>query len=161
MKYLFTLSLVVMCLAAQCQDVVRVTFFLSSTCRVCQYYALPMRELYQEYGNEQIEFVGAFPGVLESDSTISKFRSKYLIPFELKKDSSEHIRLGATITPEVVVERNGHVVYLGRIDNSFESVGKKRSVVNSFELRNVLSEIINGRSPEYHTVPAIGCIIEK
>jgi hypothetical protein len=120
-----------------------------------------MRELHQEYGNQQIEFVGMFPGALESDSTILKFKNKYMIPFNLTKDSLEHVRLGATITPEVVVERNGKLIYMGRIDDSFESVGKKRSVVNSYELKYVLSEVVNGRTPEYHTVPAIGCIIEK
>jgi hypothetical protein len=122
---------------------------------------LPIRELYQEYSGANVEFVGLFPGPLETDSTISKYKNKYLIPFDLKKDSLEHFRLGATITPEVVVERNGKLIYIGRIDNSFESVGKKRAVVNSHELKHVLSELVNGRTPEYHTVPAIGCIIEK
>ena len=161
MKYLVLLYFILMSLWTLGQDSVRVTFFLSSTCRVCQYYALPMRELHQEYGNQQIEFVGIFPGALESDSTILKFKNKYMIPFNLTKDSLEHVRLGATITPEVVVERNGKLIYMGRIDNSFESVGKKRSVVNSYDLKYVLSEVVNGRAPEYHTVPAIGCIIEK
>lgn len=161
MKYLTFLSFILMSLCTLGQDQLKVTFFLSSTCRVCQYYALPMRELFHEFAGANVEFVGMFPGRLESDSTITHFKEKYLIPFSLQKDSIEHMRLGASITPEVAVERNGELIYLGRIDNSFESVGKKRAVVNSYELKNVLTDLAKGGVPAFKSVPAIGCIIEK
>ena len=161
MKYFIFLSFIFMSLWTLGQGQLRVTFFLSSSCRVCQYYTLPMRDLFRDFSGVDVEFVGMFPGHLESDSTISHFKEKYLIPFSLRKDSLEHLRLGASITPEVAVELNGKLIYLGRIDNSFESVGKKRAVVNSYELKNVLTDVAKGGVPVFQSVPAIGCIIEK
>jgi len=140
-----------------------VTYFLSSTCKICQFYSIELNNIYQDYASKGFNFRGLFPGKLETDSTVSDFGKVYGLPFLLHTDKKEeHRSLNATITPEVfVTDKNGVVMYHGRIDDAYFSVGKRRTKVKNHELRNVLDALAQGQKiPSLH-VPAVGCIIEK
>lgn len=142
---------------------INVIYFLSSTCKICQFYSIELNSLYQDYASKGIHFRGLFPGRLETDSTVAEFGRVYSLPFPLKIDKyEEHRSLNATITPEVfVTNRSGEVLYHGRIDDAYFSVGKRRARVKNHELRNVLDVLLTGEeAPSLH-VPAVGCIIEK
>ena len=67
---------------------------------------------------------------------------------------------GATVTPEtVVVDRNGKVVYRGRIDDSFAALGQPRRPVKNADLRNALDAIVAGKPVEKPETKALGCFI--
>jgi hypothetical protein len=142
---------------------VRVIVFLSPVCPVCQYYALPLREMHAEFSSEKIRFEGRVPGKLFSDGELADFSRKYRIPFPVVADAEGlHYALGATITPEVfVLGPDDRVLYSGRIDNAYAAVGRKRPKATLHELRTVLEQIASGEAPDVIRQPAVGCLITK
>ena len=70
----------------QLQDRITVYVFLHESCVISQYYTLPLRELHEEYANENVQFKGLFPNFSSKPNQIETFKEKYQIPFELKTD---------------------------------------------------------------------------
>ncbi len=141
----------------------RVIVFLSPVCPICQYYALELRELHKEFSGKGFEFQGLVPGKLFTTADDEAFRKKYELSFDIIPDAGGlHYTLGATITPEVfVLGADGHVIYSGRIDDSYAAIGKLRRVKKHHELRDVLTALSEGRAvPTVHE-PAVGCLIQK
>jgi hypothetical protein len=67
---------------------------------------------------------------------------------------------GVTITPEAaVINREGKVVYRGRIDDSFAALGQPRRTPKSFDLRDALNDVIAGRPVAKPETRALGCYI--
>jgi peroxiredoxin len=145
-------------------DSLTVYVFLSEECPVCQNQTLPLRELHQEFRNKGVGFVAVFSNLSSVDSTIYLFRAKYGLRFSAVLDSTQHIakRLNAQITPEVVVvnhAENDTVVYRGAVDNTYPSVGKRRTIVTEHFLRDALTSLIKGSKDYLTTTKAVGCYI--
>ena len=65
---------------------------------------------------------------------------------------------GATVTPEVVVLSGaGAVLYLRRIDNRNEDLGRSRTVTTEFDLRDALDAVLAGRPVTRPLTTAVGC----
>jgi len=140
--------------------------FLSETCPICQSVAQELKKLHDQYSGNQISFNGIFPDkVLSNPITRQEFAKKYSLNFVMQPDSSHVLtqKFHATITPEVVVVDNEslEVIYRGKIDNSFASIGKRRTVVTEFYLRNVLESWHLGKKPVLSKTQPVGCIIQK
>jgi peroxiredoxin len=167
MKKLLIVLIAFLCsgsaLRAQELTGVQVIVFISPVCPICQYYALPLRDLHREFAPSGVEFLALAPGKQFTTGELVDFREKYAIPFPVEADiSGMHYTLKARITPEVfVLDHNGTVIYSGRIDDSYAAVGKKRRVVTQHELRDVLLQLQSKRTPSVTSQPAIGCLIEK
>ena len=140
---------------------VRVTYFLSTTCKICQYYSLTLREIEKEFGQKNIQFRALFPGQLESEKSLTDFKSLYEIPFSCELDSTQHFLLNATVTPEVYVELNGQIIYHGRIDDSYAAIGQRRYKTKNHELLDVLNNLLTNKPITTTFVQPVGCIIEK
>jgi thiol-disulfide isomerase/thioredoxin len=141
----------------------QVVVFLASKCTICRYYALPLRQLHDEFAPQGIEFQGVFPNARSTRQQIREFKAKYEIPFELGLDfESKAKSLNAAVTPEVfVLDQNDQVLYSGRIDNSYFGVGKKRTITTKNELHDALTALVNGQEIPNEHEPAVGCLIEK
>jgi len=146
-------------------DKISVYIFLHESCRISQYYTLPLKELHQEYANDQIQFIGLFPNFSSKPKKIQAFKKEYNLPFELKTDyyHTKKELFDATITPEVVVynETTKEILYKGRIDDAYARVGRRKRVTNTSELKDVLVEIVNKAPISVVNAPAIGCFIDK
>lgn len=147
-------------------DSISVYVFLSETCPICQNQTLTLRQLYDEYAGKGISFVGLFPNQdLSSRESIQKFGRKYKIDFELRKDEQQKLttQLAATVTPEVFVVNNAtqKVLYRGKVDNSFEGIGKKRQVITKHYLHDALKNILEQKEVVLKETPAVGCFIVK
>lgn len=67
----------------------------------------------------------------------------------------------ATVTPEaVVVEKDGQVLYRGRIDDSYANVGIKRAAARRHDLVEALDAIAAGQPVKEKKTQAIGCFIQ-
>jgi hypothetical protein len=67
---------------------------------------------------------------------------------------------GATITPEaVVVDPQGRVLYRGRIDDRYVSLGVERPIATRHDLDEALTDIVAGKAPRQATTQAVGCYI--
>jgi thiol-disulfide isomerase/thioredoxin len=136
--------------------------FLSETCPICQSYTLTLKKLYKKYKDNNIKFIGVFPNYYADKDSVNLFKEKYQIPFELIMDTKAIItkRLRASITPEVFVENEmNQIVYSGRIDDSFFSLGKRRNIITSNDLDKVLNLIASHQSFKPYKTKAVGCII--
>ncbi len=145
------------------KDSITVYYFMAEDCKICQYYTPTMRELYEAYNSPDMGFVGLFPNHFSSPDSIDAFKEKYAIPFTLKKEFflTKTKLFDVTVTPEVVVynETTEEILYKGRIDNSYYKLGRRRQVITSHELRDVLDDIKSGIEVDVASAPPIGCFI--
>jgi len=147
------------------KDSLTVYVFLLEECVISKNYTDKLKELYATFHDKKIGFLGLFPNAQSRENTIQTFGKTYGILFPMKTDHYQKMtqKLGASITPEVVVfdhEKN-EIIYRGRIDNRYASIGKRRTVVSSSELEDVLKDWSAGNDVEFHEMAAIGCFIQK
>lgn len=166
MRTLLLLLLTLAALGIRAQETdapIRVVLFLSPSCPICQYYALPLREMAQDYSPRGVEFEALVPGRQFSAEQDAAFRRTYELPFAVLPDlGGQHYTLGASVTPEVFVfDRTGKQVYTGRIDDSYAAIGKRRSRARTHELRDALDALLLGETVKVSHAPPIGCLIQK
>ena len=149
--------------SAQSKDSITVYYFLGEDCKICQYYTPTMIDLYERYRSENLSFVGLFPNHFSSQDSIDVFKKKYDIPFALKKEFflTKTTLFDVKITPEVVVynESRKEILYKGRIDNSYYKLGRRRQVITSRELDDVLAMVVDGEQVDVPYAKPIGCFI--
>jgi hypothetical protein len=140
-----------------------VYLFLLESCKISQAYTDRIADMSMQYSNDSTRFIGLFPNPVSTAETVHRFRQKYGLPFEcteagaLQKASA----LGVKVTPEVVVydERKAQILYQGRIDNMFESVGQRRRVVTTSELADALQAIQHHKPIVIARTEAVGCFL--
>lgn len=152
--------------AVEATDSITVYIFLLETCPICQSITIEMKNVYAKYHTKGITFVGVFSSPDLSDkNTIEKFRKKYNLPFELKSDENRMLmkQFSATVTPQVFVVRHADstVLYKGRIDNSFEALGKRRQVITEHYLDKTLENILNNQPINPTETQPVGCFISQ
>ncbi len=144
-------------------DSVTVYVFLHESCIISQYYTLNLRELSNEFSNENIQFIGLFPNYSSKPEKIKEFKEKYKIPFQLKTDYDKikTIQFEATVTPEVIVfnETQNEILYKGRIDDAYARVGRRKQVIATSELKDALTAISNHLPIEVRETTPVGCYI--
>jgi peroxiredoxin len=143
-----------------------VYIFLSESCPICQSVTIELKKLHQQFGPLQVEFIGLFPdGILSDAQTRAAFGKKYGLSFPMQLDSGQLFtrRFHAEITPEVVVVNNETetILYRGKVDNSFASLGRRRTVVTEHYLRNALESWMAGKKILLSETQPVGCIIQK
>ncbi|MEY4594831.1 MAG: hypothetical protein RIQ47_1241, partial [Bacteroidota bacterium] len=70
-------------------------------------------------------------------------------------------QLKATTVPQVfLLNKNGAVVYSGRIDDWMYALGKKRSIITKHDLKNAMDELATNKVISNPVTVPIGCIIE-
>ncbi|MFL5764475.1 MAG: redoxin family protein [Bacteroidia bacterium] len=160
--FLFAAILIAAVPEKSSQKPVTVYVFLSESCPICQSYTITLKDLYRKYHPKNVNFIGVFPNYDSDPDSVAAFRKKYNIPFGLVTDKNgaltKHFK--ATITPEVFVENSGRLVlYSGRIDDAFYSLGKRRNVVSTHDLDDALNAITAGQKLKPQNTEAVGCLI--
>lgn len=159
---LFTLAAVF----SKAADSIAVYIFLSETCPICQNQTLTLRQIHEDYSGKGVSFYGVFPNQeFSSNESIQKFGRKYKLNFELKKDEEQKLtkQFSASVTPEVVVVNNAssEILYRGKVDNGFEGIGKKRTVITENYLRDALESIVQRKPVIVKMTEPVGCFIIK
>lgn len=140
-----------------------VFLFLSPECPLCENYSATLKALRPDFDEEQVAFVGIFSGEWYSKEEITAFLARYQPPVIPILDPAYELQtlFSATVTPEVVVTNDeGEILYQGKIDNWIVSLGKKRTIVNQYYLRDALRSLLDGQNPEIAKTEPIGCFIE-
>lgn len=145
-------------------DSIIVYIFMLEDCPITQSYTLKLNELHHQFG-DQFSFVGVFPNHSSKQEKINLFLQEYKISFPCFTDYSKTLveQFGATITPEVVVYNSNTktILYKGRIDNEFADLGKRRRVVTTDELKEVLNSLSLGMEKIFPFTKAVGCFINQ
>jgi len=140
-----------------------VFFFMSPECPICQSYSLTINEIIQQYKDNRITFYGVLPGTYYKKKQTQSYLTDYKMQFIPLLDPQILLakNIHATVTPEAfVLDSLGKILYHGCIDNWFYSVGKHRSVITEYYLKDVLEKVINNKPVDVHNTTPIGCFIE-
>ena len=142
-------------------DSISVNFFLLDECRISQNISGEINIVQDMFGEAPFYFRAYFPGSSVDTLKMHSFMSDYKLrmPYFVDREGVKVGFYGASVAPEVIVydEKQGLLLYRGRIDNSYADVGIRRRVVTSRDLRKVLQCIEDGIEIPVKETKAIGC----
>jgi len=136
-----------------------VIIFVSTRCPVSNDYNSRMENLYTEYKEKGIAFLGINSNKEEDVEEIKDHAKKNNLSFIILKDYGNKIadKFKASYTPEVfVLSPKFELLYHGRIDDSI-----KIKNVKSEDLRNALDENLAGKEVTIKETKAFGCTIKR
>ncbi len=136
-----------------------VIMFIAIQCPVSNSYNARMNDLYRDYHDKQVAFVGINSNKGENVEEIKVHAQEKGFKFPVLKDMKNVIadRLSATVTPEIyVLNPDFQIVYHGRIDNA-----SRIDKVTSNDLRNALDESLDSKPVALSSTKAFGCTIKK
>jgi hypothetical protein len=143
-----------------------VVLFVRTDCPISNRYAPEIRRLYDAYASKDIRFWLVYPEASESDSVVKTHVREYGLPDRIVRDPArELVKLsGVHVTPEAAVftkqDKGYDLIYRGRIDDRYVSLGKERSAPLRRDLATVLDSIVHGKLVKSATTRAVGCAIE-
>src|SRR5438874_6725745 len=140
-----------------------VLFFITSDCPISNSYAPEIQRICSEYGPKKIACSLIY---VDPDLTVADVK-KHVKEFGYNGipailDSTQKLvhAAGAKVTPEAaVIGASGQVLYRGRIDNVYASLGKRRPEATEKDLRKALDEVLSGKPVSAPQTKAIGCYI--
>jgi hypothetical protein len=139
-----------------------VCLFARTDCPVSNSYAPEVRRIYEKFSPRGVGFYLVYPDPDETAAMIEKHLKDYSYPFAAFRDPKhELVKLaGAKITPEAAVfDREGKLLYRGRIDDRYVDFGKMRLAPTVRDLEQALEAVLAGKPAPAAGGPAIGCFI--
>jgi hypothetical protein len=139
-----------------------VFLFASVDCPVSNRYAPEVQRLYTAFVPQHVAFWLVYPNPSDTPDAVRQHLQAFAYPVHALLDPRHDlVKLGqATITPEAAVfDRSRTLVYHGRIDDKFVSLGVERPSATRRDLFEALRAVAAGRSPEVASAPAVGCYI--
>jgi peroxiredoxin len=133
--------------------------FISTTCPISNDYNARIRAIAEDYGKQNVVFLGVNSNFNEPVAGIKAHAAKNNLTFTILKDEGNKVAdaYGAQRTPEIfLIDNEGVLRYHGRIDNSREV---RR--VNRQDLRAALNELIEGKAVSVTEGKAFGCPIKR
>jgi alkyl hydroperoxide reductase subunit AhpC len=138
-------------------------FFVTDECPIANSYTREIARICADYKSRGVNCVLVYVDPALSDDQARKHAEEYGhgdYPRIVDRRHELVKATGVTITPEVaVINREGKVVYRGRIDDSYAALGELRRPVKSADLRDALDAIVSGRPVERPETQALGCYI--
>ena len=144
------------------QETWHVYVFLAEDCPVCNYMGKPLSAVALKY-EDRVGFHAVFPFKNSTYKTSQLFKEQYdMLSYEtlLDKDKELTKKLGASVTPEVVITDNeGEIHYRGRINSAYYAPGKMKHSSVKDDLDEALSLLLlGGEVPKPWPTP-VGCYI--
>ena len=144
---------------------VTVFVFTRTDCPVSNRYAPELTRLHARFARAGVAFWLVYADPTETVEGMRRHVAEYRYPFGALRDPQHTLvaRTQARVTPEAAVfaaEPSGpRLVYTGRIDDTYASLGRKRATPTSRDLEQVLEALLAGETVASRTTPAIGCFI--
>lgn len=165
MKTIFTFLLGFIYLSSFAQKDLNVYVFIAEECPISIYMARPLREAVKQF-DSSANFYAVYPSSKSTEASAKEFLENYqLTAFENLLDPKQELtqKLGATITPEVVItnKNSGEILYRGRVSNAYAAPGKMRHGARINDLVNMLARITKGETITPPWLPAVGCFITR
>jgi hypothetical protein len=122
----------------------------------------PLGEIYAKY-SDKVNFKMVFPLPLSNYKTMQLFKKKYALDgftSILDEDQSLSKKLGATVTPEAIIENEkGQIVYRGRINDAYYAPGRLRRVSYKNDLIDAIEAVLNHKPIDEPWPKAVGCYV--
>lgn len=153
-------------LASKSDQAVRVFVFLTAECPIAKSYVPTLRRLSEQWqeSSESIVLYGVWADATTKPSQVAQFAEEYQIPFPLLLDTDQ--RLGEELQPKfvpeaVVLDSEGHVVYRGRIDDTYTDLGRRRPSATVNDLADAVTAVVSGKPVVRSETTAVGCYYER
>lgn len=140
-----------------------VLLFISPDCPMSNGYAPEMARLADEYEPRGVGFFAVHSDPRVKPAVARAHAREHGIRFPVLMDDQQILahNVGATMTPQAaVMDDDGRVVYLGRIDNVYYGWGKRRERPTHHDVRDTLDAVLAGKEITRRIVePSFGCEI--
>jgi hypothetical protein len=139
-----------------------VFLFTSVDCPISNRYAPAVTRLHARFAPQGVSFWLVYPNPAETAAAIREHVKAFGYPAHVLRDPKHSLaRLArVSVTPEAAVyDRSGALVYHGRIDNRYVSLGVERPAATEYDLEEVLTALAEGKPSPRSTAPAVGCFI--
>lgn len=137
--------------------------FLSTHCPISNGTLPTIDKLASRFKKHGIEFYGIVSSPRASRAEAVRHRDEYRISYPVLFDASESLRraLQPTHTPQaLVVSPTGVILYSGRIDDRYPTIGRKRESPTRHEFEDALADVVAGRNVRVPKTQPIGCLME-
>ncbi|MEM7294828.1 MAG: redoxin domain-containing protein, partial [Pseudomonadota bacterium] len=138
--------------------------FIGDKCPVSQRYAPELKQFADRAESAGLKFYGVISDPYVSAEEARKIALEYGLDFTVLWDASGDLaqRLSPEVTPEAfVISPQGAVLYRGRIDNRFASVGVLRNQITQHDLSDVIAALGSGKELSPRRTDAVGCFFES
>ena len=141
-----------------------VFLFVRTDCPISNRYAPEVRRLWEEHAPRGAAFYLVYADPGEAVAKIRRSTEDFGYPFPALRDPEHRLvaLTGATVTPEAAVfDADGRMVYRGRIDDRWASLGRPRAAPTKRDLDEVLAALGAGERLVPRTTRAVGCFIPE
>ena len=138
-----------------------ILIFVRTDCPISNRYAPKIKQLSETYG-AKATFWMIYPDKDESAASIGNHLQEYAYKIPALRDPTHVLvkRSQVQVTPEAAVfNPKGELIYHGRIDNWYDSIGRSRPVATSHELADGIEAALHGTPLASKTASPVGCYI--
>lgn len=164
MRTLLALILAGVLLPTEAAEKVTVDLFVAPDCPIANAYAPEFERLHLAYRDKGVSLRLVFPDRDLDEERVKAHLEEFglTMPFVIDRDHALVRRADATTTPEAVVfDREGNVVYSGRIDDRYTDLGARRQEAKERYLSDAIEAVLLGKRPPLARTEPIGCLIER
>lgn len=140
-----------------------VLVFIGEQCPISTRYAPELNRFAGLARQAGLAFYGVISDPYMSAAAARAFVADYELDFTVLWDASGDLarRLKPTITPEAfVISPEGSVLYRGRIDDRFASIGVLRNQITAHDLRDAIAAASSGSNIRPRRTQPVGCYFE-
>jgi mono/diheme cytochrome c family protein len=140
-----------------------VLVFLSTQCPISNSFIPELNSQNRRCGPNGVRFFGVISDPYVTRAEAARHHEEFKLDFPVLFDSSRALQklLRPTHSPQaVLVSRAGRVVYSGRINNLFGSVGRRRIEASVHDLRDAINSVVAGKRVSVAWTQPIGCPLE-
>jgi hypothetical protein len=137
-----------------------VFFFVVTDCPVANYYTSEINAIVKDHAGKPVRFFVVHVDPQLTPAQAREHAKGYGIKCPVLIDA-KHVLVkatGATITPEAaILTPDGKIAYLGRIDDRYVELGKRRIAPTRRDVRDALSALLASKPVKDPRTRAIGC----
>lgn len=139
-----------------------VVVFASIECPISNRYAPVVERLRASYASKGVRFYLVYPNPSESSGAIRAHVAEYGYKIRALVDPTHALVKAAdvSVTPEAVLyDAHGAIVYRGRIDDRFVSLGVERPAPTTHDLADAIAATLAGKRVAQPRTQAVGCFV--
>lgn len=139
-----------------------VLFVVAVDCPIANRMAPEIARIIKDYREKGVDAWMIYADKTLKSAAVAEHLKSYGISAHATIDSKHALikATGATVTPHaVVLDRTGHVRYLGRINDLYAEHGRTNPKPKKHDLRDALDDLLAGRPVKTPVTEAIGCYI--
>lgn len=137
--------------------------FLWTSCPNSNQYSPTLNRIARQFDDDdRVRLVGLFVDEDLTDAEVAEHAEAYALAFPIGRRGTGRLArsLGVQTVPSaVVIDDQSEVRYLGRINDQFYDLGRRRQIVRSDDLCDAIAAVLAGEPVREPRTEAIGCTL--